>query len=516
MTSFKPFLMPVAVALFAAGSCMDSLKISENDTEIEGTIYTSQIVVETTEFQVSSAAQTLTVGYSVNNAVSGVSLSSTVEEGVTWLSATVGDNTVVLSVEADDSGEGRSATVTLSYAGAEDVTLTVTQSNTVINVDTSDITVDALGSTMSLFYSVEGAVEGESLSVSTSESWLNASVGNDVVTLSVDANTTKEERSATVTLSYTGASSVSFTVNQTVPVIIVSNSEVNALYAGGTVTFNFSVSNAVEGDVVTATGDGTVVTSASVNNSTVTLTVSETTESTTRRGTVTLSSTYAKDVEVSVVQETAYSAFLGTWTVTDSKGTSATITISQNVENESYTISGWQFSEEYSFSYMGFSGIDGTTSFTANYNSTNKTLEIPTYTFGTGTIGAGDYSGNSGTMYLIGKIYDEENDAYYLVPSDYTAATMTLTSAYNATLTGGTISVEVYTDDGYVYYTYDIVQLCYAFILDSGSALIWSSAEEGTYLPSAASKVSLSTASTSSVHSANKPVPVKNDIKVMK
>lgn len=172
----------------------------------------------------------------------------------------------------------------------------------VIVLDSEVVEVGTLSTTVSVDYSITNAVEGETLSFAVEEDWLDVTVEDSSIEVTVQTNTDKEERSATVVLSYSGASDVSLTVTQIVPVIVV-DSEVSVSSEGGETTVSFSVTNAVENDEVTATPDYEVVTEATVDQtaSTVTLTIAENTESGSRSGKVTLSSTYAKDVEISVV-----------------------------------------------------------------------------------------------------------------------------------------------------------------------------------------------------------------------
>ena len=494
--------------LLAAVSCMDAIRVNRSNT--------TELVVDTTEFVVTSASQILSVDYSGPD---GGTLKATVDATASdWLTAVLGYDSITLIVTENTTGASRSGTVTLSYSGGENVTLTVTQLYTVITVN-SDVTVYANGGTITVPYSVSGSVSETSLTATvdaTSTSWLSAVVGDNAVTLTVTENISKADRSGIVTLSTPGASDVSFTVNQVVPVINVASSQISLLYTEGTETIEFSVSNAVDGEVVTAIVSGTAVTSASVNNSTLTLTKSENTGTSKRTGTVTLSSTYAQSVELSVEQGTSYTAFLGTWVVTDEQNTSATITISQKVENQSYTISGWQFGEVLTFDDLGIVGSGGTTDFTAPYNADTKSLEIEVTALGTGTHSV--YTDISGTLYVLGSVFlpgESTSGGYTVIARDnLTLATMTVSDdGSTATLTGGTIYANFSQED---YSEQTISQIQFVLINeDSGASILWEP-KYGTYLPSSLTRVSTSTASTSANRSGQYVVAAKSEAQVVK
>lgn len=66
--------------------------------------------------------------YSIDNSVEGTALSATLQEGIDWITdITVGDESVTFTTTANEGDADRTATITLSYEGAEDVTVTVTQ-----------------------------------------------------------------------------------------------------------------------------------------------------------------------------------------------------------------------------------------------------------------------------------------------------------------------------------------------------------------------------------------------------
>lgn len=68
------------------------------------------------------------IAYSIDNSVEGTALSATLQEGIDWITdITVGDESVTFTTTANEGDTDRTATITLSYEGAENVTVTVTQ-----------------------------------------------------------------------------------------------------------------------------------------------------------------------------------------------------------------------------------------------------------------------------------------------------------------------------------------------------------------------------------------------------
>ncbi len=387
-----------------------------------------------------------------------------------------------------------------------------------IVVATTGFEVNCESNTLTVEYSVTNPVEDGVLSASVDVDWVSAVVGDEAVTLTVDANDTGEDRSATVTLSYEGASDVSLTVAQVIPVISAS-SEVSVTYEGGTTTVSYSVSNPVEGETLSAVVDADWV-SAVVGDDVVTLTVSENTDYSSRSATVTLSYAYAQDVTVSVVQDAAsypatYDDFIGTWTVNDGS-TTGTIVISQNVANESYTIDGWQFAETgVDATDLGFNET-GSIAFTATYDSDNNALVLSTAEFGTYTTEYEGIGTLTGDVWLLGLINYGGSESIVTTSSGYgyDLATMTITSEGNATMTGGTVELATGA-------SYEIIGAEYIYSITSPAAyngyyLSWSD-PAGIYFPSTLTKVSSGTASTSSVKSAEIAAPVmgNNSVKAL-
>ena len=82
-----------------------------------------------------------------------------------------------------------------------------------INADDVTIAYDATSGLIE--YTIDNSVEGTSLTASTDAAWIIlGTVGDDAVPFTCSANEESEDRTATITLSYTGAESVTVTVTQ--------------------------------------------------------------------------------------------------------------------------------------------------------------------------------------------------------------------------------------------------------------------------------------------------------------
>ena len=84
---------------------------------------------------------------------------------------------------------------------------------TLSNIPTSNISAD--GDVVTINYSIENPVDGVSVEASASDTWVNdVDYSEGAISFAVDAKTTPGTRTATVTVSYTGAESKTFQITQ--------------------------------------------------------------------------------------------------------------------------------------------------------------------------------------------------------------------------------------------------------------------------------------------------------------
>ncbi|MBQ0128857.1 MAG: hypothetical protein KBT57_03370 [bacterium] len=159
------------------------------------------------------------ISYTISNPVDGVELEASLEEGITWITGlAAGDESVTFSTTANDSYDSRSAEITLSYEGAEEVVVTVNQTGKpvpTINADNVTIEQDATSGTIE--YTIANPIEGQNLTAEiTTGDWISnlaVDAENSQVTFDAAVNT-GAARTATITLKYTGATDKVVSVTQ--------------------------------------------------------------------------------------------------------------------------------------------------------------------------------------------------------------------------------------------------------------------------------------------------------------
>lgn len=108
-------LFSVLVAFVALAAC-------QNEPDVTAP---ASIEVETTELNFDDRGETLTLGYTIKNAINGESLTATTE--AEWVTIAVEADKLSITASGNFDDAARTAEVTLSYKGATDVVLTLTQ-----------------------------------------------------------------------------------------------------------------------------------------------------------------------------------------------------------------------------------------------------------------------------------------------------------------------------------------------------------------------------------------------------
>lgn len=130
--------MPAYVAVFGFSytSEWENLELATRVYLYEPPLLPTPVLnVAEVEKSVSSDAGEASFGYTLENPIEGETI--TVETTSSWVTTTVSDDSIVVAYEANSSAKDRSATLTCKYLGADDVTLTLTQSG---NTDAEPIT----------------------------------------------------------------------------------------------------------------------------------------------------------------------------------------------------------------------------------------------------------------------------------------------------------------------------------------------------------------------------------------
>jgi hypothetical protein len=175
-------------------------------------------------------------------------LTWTLNSGQAWLSVSsatgTGNGTVTLTAEANPLATTRTATVTVSATGATPQTVTVTQAAAAatLAVNTTALNIGyAAGSTAS--YTVTSNADW---TINTGQSWLSANpasgTGNKTITLTAQANTLPNNRTATVTVAAIGVTPQTITVTQSLNTALFSPEEAKITVYPNPFTKGFQVS----------------------------------------------------------------------------------------------------------------------------------------------------------------------------------------------------------------------------------------------------------------------------------
>lgn len=227
----KLSVIMLALLLVVVGACnhksLSDLTPETNSAENSGTttpgVETSapEIQVGATNVLFGAEASSQSVAYTINNPSSEGSLTVSVPTAdFTWLQATVSESDVTFTVEAIGEEDSRTTTVTLSYPGADDVLVTVSQTATFAIAPVLDtLYVPVEGGNMSISYTVVNtATKAASNAAATTDNtvdWIsNISTDDSNVYFTVDASKLTEARTATFTLTLDEAEDATFTVVQ--------------------------------------------------------------------------------------------------------------------------------------------------------------------------------------------------------------------------------------------------------------------------------------------------------------
>lgn len=171
---------------------------------------------------------------------------------------------------------------------------------------TEDIVVSYEGGIATVAYEITNPVDGGNVSATASESWIsnfNYDTANKV-SFEVEANTVTEERSATITLTYTYSDGKTVDavanlvqnayVESPDPVLNISESEITVKAEGGQSEISIEIVNPAENGEIKATAAANWVTVTSATTTAIVLDVDENTDTESRETTVTVTYTYGE------------------------------------------------------------------------------------------------------------------------------------------------------------------------------------------------------------------------------
>ena len=171
------------------------------------------------------------IGYTLDNATGNVSASVT--SGSDWLTlGTITSSSVAFTCSANTTATVRTAQVTLSFTGASNKVVTITQAAAPVpSITANDVNIDYNATGGSIGYTLDNATGNVSASVTTGSDWLTlGTITSSAVPFTCSANTTTTARTAQVTLSFTGASDKVVTVTQAAAANNISDITKNGTY----------------------------------------------------------------------------------------------------------------------------------------------------------------------------------------------------------------------------------------------------------------------------------------------
>lgn len=270
------------------------------------------IKVQSPESELGSKAGIGTIGFSIENPADEGKLS--VVSNADWLKIdTVTDVQINYIYESNGASNPRSCVLTLTYPGAKEVKLTLTQmAPSEITLDPVSVQLGNDNGRTSFSFSIKNPVEGEKVSLSQEGDWFSTILRTSSVDITYLKNMDEQERMGKVTVNYINAEPVVFTLTQegqgkpepVKPVIQLSKSSERASFNAGKINFGYTIDNPVAGAVLKAETNGNWV-SANVTADKVECTYQANEITSERSASLTLSYADADPVTCTITQEAA-------------------------------------------------------------------------------------------------------------------------------------------------------------------------------------------------------------------
>ena len=237
------------------------------------------IRLEETSRTIGYAATTVIIPYSIDNPIDGSEL--TVSSTAEWCqNFVIQSDNLIVSIPDNNSGSSRTARLTFSYAGAQDVGLYLTQewSASIISMTPSSAQFEYAAGTGSFTFEIQNPREGVTVSATSLVGWItDVSVTDNTVSYKVSENNSGSKRTGNIRISYGSYATVNYTVVQkyTAASIVFTPSSVDFDYNGGTGSFSFEILNPREGASIIATSQVDWITDVEITGNTLSYKVTE-------------------------------------------------------------------------------------------------------------------------------------------------------------------------------------------------------------------------------------------------
>jgi hypothetical protein len=241
-----------------------------------------------------------------------------IECAESWLTVSklsgTGSSTITLTATENTSTTARNATVTIKGTDVEDKIVTVTQAPfvPVINLSTNSLSIAAAANSSNTF----NVSSNISWTVESSQSWLTANKtqgsGNEIITLTATANPMASNRTATITVSGSGATSKVINVTQigASPNLSVSATSLN-IGAAQNSTNTFNIVSNTNWNVLSNQSWLTLSTLTGSANASITLTAAKNPTTSTRIASITVTAQGIEAKTITVTQDASATGIEG-------------------------------------------------------------------------------------------------------------------------------------------------------------------------------------------------------------
>ncbi len=206
----------IVLQLFAAAALTVLAASCDKEKTEEPGLPASVVSITAETWDIDYTAQSVKVGFTVENPREGVEVSFTTRASWVKIGVPAGGEVVLEISENDSRTELRTAQVFVGYDDLDPQTFTLTQDylHARIVLNRENESVDCQAQEVSVPVEIQDPVEGGILTAEAGSEWLSAEPENGVVKITVQENATGGERSSAVTLGYPGAERVSLTIVQ--------------------------------------------------------------------------------------------------------------------------------------------------------------------------------------------------------------------------------------------------------------------------------------------------------------
>ncbi len=198
-----------------------SVKIYGNIKEFDQGNYLTSFVrpvvpsINAEDVNIAYNATSGSIDYTIENGTGSVGASVTT--GNDWITlGTITDSTVPFTCLTNTTTAERTATVTLTFTGAADKVVTITQAGMPVpTINAANVNIAYNATSGSIDYTIENGTGSVSASVTTGSDWITlGTITDSTVPFTCSDNDGNADRTATITLSYTGATDKVITVTQ--------------------------------------------------------------------------------------------------------------------------------------------------------------------------------------------------------------------------------------------------------------------------------------------------------------